>query len=923
MPRRLLPAAFALGAFLVFAQGVGPLRAQGHITTPKEQFGHDFGEDYFLANYQQIAGYWRKLATESDRIRVESIGQTAEGRDQLMAIVTAPENQADLARYRDISRRLALADGLTDDEARALARTGKTVVWIDGGLHASETLGAQQLGEMVYQMVSRTDDETMRILRDVIILFVHANPDGNDLVADWYMRHPDPAQRTLAGLPELYQKYIGHDNNRDFFASTQPETENMNRVLYREWFPQILYNHHQSGPPGTVLYSPPLRDPFNYNEDPLVVLGIETLGVALHTRLAAEGKPGATMRSGGPYDGWWNGGLRNTAVFHNTIAILTEMIGSPTPTRIPLVMDRQLPTGDLTDPVPPQEWHFRQSIDYSVSCNRAILDIASRMRENVLYNRYVMGRHSIERGSQDTWTARPHRYAAIEAELGRGTGAPAGPSRGGGRGGRGTAAQDAALWAALHRPADRDPRAFIIPANQPDFPTATKFVNALLENGVTVERATHEFSVQGRTYPADSYVIFTAQAFRPHIMDMFEPQDHPDTFLYPGAPPERPYDNAGWTLAFQMGVQFDRILDGFAGPFEPITEWNIKPPPGSVQTTGSPTGFLFSHDVLDAFVAVNRLLAAGDHVSILQAPLAARGRTYPAGTFYVAAGASTVSRLQAIATDRGVSFDALTGAAPAGAKALARPRIGLWDQYGGSIDAGWARWILEQFEFPFTRVFAPELDAGRLGAKYDTLIFVGGAIPGAGGRGGARGGGGAPADVPERYRDEIGTVTPAETLPAIRQFIEDGGTVVAIGTSATNLARYLDLPVGNHLVENGQPLPSTKFYAPGSVLEAHVDTTSPFAWGMQTRTDVFYDNSPVYTLGPDAGARGIRAIAWFDSKTPLRSGWAWGQAYLDQGVIGVDARVGRGEVLLFGADILQRAQPHATFKFLFNGIYDR
>ena len=239
------------------------------------------------------------------------------------------------------------------------------MVWIDGGLHASEVLGAQQLGEMVYQMVSRTDEETIRFLNDVIILFVHANPDGNDLVADWYNRNPVPEQRSLAGLPRLYQKYIGHDNNRDFFASTQPETENINRVLYHEWFPQILYNHHQSGPAGTVVYSPPLRDPFNYNQDPLLVLGIQTVGTAMHTRLAAEGKPGATMRSGGSYDGWWNGGIRNTATFHNIIALLTEMIGNPTPTRIPLVMQRQLPTSDLAYPIAPQEWHFRQSIEYS------------------------------------------------------------------------------------------------------------------------------------------------------------------------------------------------------------------------------------------------------------------------------------------------------------------------------------------------------------------------------------------------------------------------------------------------------------------------------------------------------------------------------------------------------------------------------
>ena len=220
---------------------------------PKEEFGANFGDDYFLANYKQISAYWRKLASESDRMVVQEIGKTAEGRPQLMAIVTSPENHKKLARYKDISARLAHAEGLTDAQARALAKEGKAVVWIDGGLHATETLGAQQLGEMVYEMVSRNDEETMRFLDDVIILFVHANPDGNDLVADWYMRNPVPKQRSLSGLPRLYQKYIGHDDNRDFFASTQAETENENRVLYHEWFPQILYNHHQSGPAGTVV----------------------------------------------------------------------------------------------------------------------------------------------------------------------------------------------------------------------------------------------------------------------------------------------------------------------------------------------------------------------------------------------------------------------------------------------------------------------------------------------------------------------------------------------------------------------------------------------------------------------------------------------------------------------------------------------
>jgi hypothetical protein len=891
--------------------------AQTRITTPKAEFGFNFGDDYHLANYRQISAYWHKLDRESDRLVVEEIGKTAEGRSHLMAIVTSPENHRRLARYKEISRRLALAEGLTDDQARALAKEGKAVVWIDGGLHATETLGAQQLGEMVYQMVSRNDEETLRLLNDVIILFVHANPDGNDLVADWYMRNPVPEQRSLAGLPRLYQKYIGHDNNRDFFASTQAETENINRVLYHQWSPQVLYNHHQSGPAGTVFWSPPLRDPYNYNLDPILILGFQSLGAAMHTRLAVEGKPGATMRSGGPYDGWWNGGIRNTAAFHNTIALLTEMVGSPTPMRIPLVVQRQLPSADLAYPIAPQVWHFRQSIEYSVSLNRAVLDYASRMREDLLFNIYRMGKNSIERGSRDTWTPNPKRYAELAAKM---------ASDGGGRGGVGGASanaeRDMAAWAELRRPEFRDPRAFIIPSDQPDFPTATKFINALLETGITVHRAARDFDVMGKRYKAGSFVVFTAQAFRPHVMDMFEPQVHPDVFPYPGSPPTPPYDNAGWTLAFQMGVKFDRILEGFTGPFEKINAWNLDPPAGKITMVDGASGFLTDRRVNNAFIAVNRLLKSREDVYWLQSALTVSGKTYPAGTVYVAAKNSTRAALEKIAAELGVSFDATTAKPPADAVKLRPLRVGLWDQYGGSMDAGWARWILEQFEFPFERVFAPTLDAGDLKSKFDVLIFVEGGIPGPQ-SGGRRGPGEVPpvSNIPAEYQGQLGRVTVEKTLPQIKQFIEQGGTVITIGASSANLAAALQLPIENHLLEQGSPLPRTKFYVPGSVLSARIDISHPLAHGMAEQTDVFFENSPVFKLSAGAASQGVKSVAWFDSKTPLRSGWAWGQQYLENGVVAVEASIGKGKALMFGPEILKRAQPHGTFKFLFNGIY--
>ena len=898
------------------AQASAPRPAE-RITTPREALGANFGDDYFLANYQQLSAYWRTLERESPRLKLHVMGKTAEGRDQLMAIVTSPENHRRLEHYRTISMRLAKAEGLTDDQARALAKEGKAVVWIDGGLHATETLGAQQLGETIYQMVSRTDEETLRFLDDVIVLFVHANPDGNDLVADWYMRDSVPTRRTLAGLPRLYQKYIGHDNNREFFTSTQRETENINRVLYHEWFPQLLYNHHQSGPAGTVVYSPPFREPYNYNLDPLMLLGIQSLGTAMHTRLAVEGKPGATMRSGGPYDGWWNGGIRNTATFHNTIAVLTEMIGSPTPMRIPLVAARQVPSSDLAMPIAPQAWHFRQSVDYSVSLNRAVIDHASRLRESLLFNIYRMGKNSIERGSRDTWTANPRRDAEVAKRV---------------------KGADSLIYAAQHAPEYRDPRGYIISAAQPDFPTAVEFVNGLRETGITVLRATAAFTVAGqeKSYPAGSFVVPTAQAFRPHVIDMFEPQAHPDVFAYADAPPTPPYDNAGWTWAYQMGIEFDRVLEAFAGPFETVADWNVAPPRGKVTTTDGARGFVMSPRTNAAFKALNRLLSqkSGMSVSRVASEMTIDGKPVGAGAFYVHAGrdAKRTRALLDSLTTLGVSFEGTRAAAPAAAPAMRRVRVGLWDNYGGSMPSGWTRWTLEQFEFPFSRVFAPELDAGRLNAKYDVLVFVEGAIPavasaGRAGAGSGAGGGGArggaatePANLPAEYRGQFGRVTAEQTIPRLREFIANGGTVVAIGSSAANLAAQLQLPVENHLAENGAPLPREKFYVPGSVLSVKIDNTHPLAYGMPGRADVFFDESPVFRLGEGAAAAGAKVVAWYDSATPLRSGWAWGQSSLEGGAAAVEVPLGKGRVVLLGPLMMQRAQPHGTFKFLFNAI---
>jgi hypothetical protein len=936
--------------------------AQGKITTPKEFFGHNIGDDYFLPTYDQFQAYWKKIDSESPRMQVMEIGKTEEGRPHLAAIVTSPENFKTLQRYKDISLQLHRARGLTEAQARALSKEGKAVVWIDGGLHATEVVGANQLIETSFQLVSRNDDETTRILRDVIVVMVHANPDGMQMVAKCYMQNPEPTQRRVCS-PRLYNKYAGHDDNRDLYMSNLSESQNMNKLMYWEWMPQIMYNHHQSGPAGTVIFSPPFRDPFNYNFDPMIVMGLDLVGAAMHQRFLQEGKPGFTMRSGSSYSTWWNGGLRTTAYFQNIIGILTEIIGNPTPDRIPVVMNQILPRGDLPAPIEPQEWHFRQSIDYSVTANYSILDLASRYKDQFLFNIWRMGMNQIERGSRDHWTVSNEDMAradsATRVASAAQAGAPTGGGRGGrgggggggggggdapapdfagGRGGRGGSSMSVETYKAVFKdPARRDPRVYIITSAQADFPTVTKFINTLRYVGVEVNQATAPFSAAGKNYPAGSYVIKTAQAGRAHVVDMFEPQDHPNDMDERGIP-RRPYDNAGWTLAYQMAVQFDRVMDDVTGPFEEI-KGLAKPLAGTVASASGAAGYLVSAAVNDAFTLANRVLKANGEVYRLRTPMTANGKTYGPGSFYIPASAATTPIVQTAAQQLGVSADGTPSRPDANATKLATRKIALWDTPTGSMPSGWTRYILERFEFPYKVVCGAGFDDTALRSKYDVILLpsganIGGGAGGFGGRGGGGGGGGgggAPANAsndPDLHNwcdVTTGTGTGGTTLQNVKKFVDEGGVVVAAGTSA-RVGEQFGLPISDYLVarQPGEPeqhLSSDKFYVPGSVLRVAVDSTAPSALGMQGHIDVFFDNSPVFRLEPNAGARGVRPVMWFDSGKPLRSGWAWGQNYLEGGTAALEANIGRGKVYLFAPEITFRAQPHGTFKFLFNGIY--
>jgi hypothetical protein len=379
-------------------------------------------------------------------------------------------------------------------------------------------------------------------------------------------------------------------------------------------------------------------------------------------------------------------------------------------------------------------------------------------------------------------------------------------------------------------------------------------------------------------------------------------------------------------------LKFDRVLDSFDGPFEKLSDV-IKPAPGKVtdlssgalakEGTAGAVGYVVNHKNNDSIIVVNRLLKANEEAFFVG------DRSYQStdgtGVIFITARPTTKAVLDKAAIDLGLNFTAVTQRPAGMTYRLAKPRIGLWDQYGGSMPSGHVRWLLEQFEFEFDRVFPAALDAGNLKAKYDVLLFPDGGIPEADTQGGGFGGRQPSAnEVPEEFRAHLGRVSIKQTIPKLKEFVEAGGVIVAFGGSAV-LGHHLGLPVSDHLVEVAQdgtekPLPGTKFYIPGSLMSVAVDNTNPLAFGFDNKVDVFFDNSPVMELAPNASLNGIKPVAWFDSKATLRSGWAWGQHYLDGGTAAIEAKLGKGKVFLFGPEITFRAQPHGTFKFLFNSI---
>ena len=535
MTRRLAAAALCLAA-----------ACRAAVPTPAQHFGFTPGDDYKLADSSQIFGYFHKLAASSDRIHLEEFGRSSEGRPMYVAFISAPENLKKLDRYRQISARLALGQA-TAEEARALAEEGSAIVWIDSGLHATEVAPAQQAPLLAYKMLTDESAEVEAIRRNVILMQVPViNPDGLDMVAQWYRKNVGTPYET-APMPWLFQKYAGHDNNRDWFMLNLEETRHVTRLLFREWFPQIVYNQHQAPPFPARIFVPPYAEPLNPDIPAAVMEGINLLGAAMRERFAREDKSGVLSYFG--FDAWWNGGLRSAPAFHNMHGILTETAGNTYANpNIYQARDFQTAFGNGAATREPSmfyarpwmggKWSLRDAIEYMLTADMAILTRSRRA---------------------------PHGFPAEEFSNG-----PAVDGRG--RGG-----------AALRL---RARRATVGLAGGVGFSgTAVAGRDRSAAGARALPREWQ--SVPG----AGTLVILAAQPFRPYLIDLLEPQRYPEL-------KEKPYDITGWTLPMQMGVSVDRLDERFDADLEPVSEFRAH---GSVEGRGAV--LLLDHRENDAFLA--------------------------------------------------------------------------------------------------------------------------------------------------------------------------------------------------------------------------------------------------------------------------------------------------------------------------------
>jgi len=840
-----------------------------HITSPETFFGHQLGADRKIARWDKIVEYFYTLAKESDRIQVVDLGPSTEGNPFLLTIISSPENLANLEELRQINLQITDPRGLTEAAVKELVKRGKAVILQSMSLHASEIGGTQMAPELAYDLLTGNDEATLRILDNVIYLAVPCfNPDGQLMVTDWYNEWVGTEYEGCS-MPWLYHKYAGHDNNRDAFMQNLIESYYMGQLLFHEWRPQAFQDHHHMGSYGARLYVAPYSEPIRPDADPLIWRELAWYGSHMAYKLEEAGLTG--ILNGAQFPGWGHFGYHWITNHHNIAGMLTESASAKLATPLYIepsqlrgagkTMPEYAEQTNFPHPWPGGWWRLRDIVEQQKVAAWALLDVAARNKDTVLWNSYLKAKRQTERGA-----------ASKE-------------------------------------------QAYIIAPDQHDPLTARKLVQVLLNQGIEVHQAKAPFKLGACTYPEGTYVVFLAQPKYGVIKQLL------GRTLYPSNPwtenPDgsvRAFDTATDTVAEYMGVKVFPANRQLAGEFAVITE--LEPPAGQVCPVDQ-YGYVFDACLNDSYRVANRLLQKEIPVWRLDEEVnVAAGYTLAPGAFYVEAAAA--AELKEIATELGVNFFGLKAAYEGQKRALRPLRVGLYQRYyGGNADEGWTRLVFERFEQPYITVMNDDIKAGDLIDRFDVLIFpsdweqliVDINAPSRNPRAAmfARRFGDT---VPPQYRGGIGK----EGVEALRAFVEAGGRLIALNRSCDFAINTFKLNVTN--VVDG--LPATEYSTGGSTLHAQVATDHPFGYGMPEDALIFNWNSPVLQVTDTFRAENYQVIARYPEKDILQSGLLVGEKRLAGKAAMLVAKYGQGEVVLFGFAPQHRGQMHGTFKLLFN-----
>ena len=883
----VLAAVAALAAAVaVPVVGTARLNAQ-QVPTPESVLGHRVGADFHLATFEEAIGYFEQLDAASDRLELRQVGRSSFGRPVYVALISSAENLRNLERHREIAQRLAHPKGLSDDEARTLAAEGRAIVHIDGGLHATEVAHAQHTIQLAYDLTTGDDDPEIRAILDNVILMLwpSINPDGQTMIAEWYRSNLGTPYE-VSSAPFLYQKYIGHDNNRDGYMINQIESRMATRVA-REWEPQVLYNHHQSSPFPTRIWIPPFAEPISPHVHPLMWRTVNLIGMSMAQALEERGQKGATHMGTG-FDNWYPGFMDHAHNFHNVVSFLTEtaLYRYATP-HFYTIQDfpgntRELrPQSLYSSPWEGGWWRLRDAVEYMLTASISVLDLAAKYRTDILYNRYQAGRDIVAQ-----YTEEP-------------------------------------------------PYAFFVPQDQRDPVAAVEMLRRLAYNGIEVHQLASAVAFEGVAHPAGTWVIPMDQEFANFVRQLFAVQEYPDLRQYPEGPPDQPYDVSGWTLPYLMGVRVveaaSPLTEGVRDAMAPLAAeplpWDadvddaspfdsppgvgfdshpvaaaIVPPPGNAGGGGG--GLVADPAQNNAFKAINRAWAAGGRVRFVPGTGGEDGAPGRSGR-YVVAGLSGTAR-SALASElhlRSVGDNGRGSSGTQGGVDLPRPRVGLYRPWNPSMDEGWTRWLLEAYDFEFASLYNPDVLAGDLRDRYDVIVL-------ADMRARQILEGFAKGSVPPRYEGGIGS----RGVRELDAFVRSGGTLVALNDAGLFAIDQLHLPVENVVAD----LDPTDFFMSGSIVAMEVDPSHPVMSGMPAQAKIVVEASPVFTTKD--GFEGSVIAKYAAEGSPLLSGYLLGEEHLQGYAAALDVAHGDGRVVLLGMKPQWRGQPFGNFRILFNAL---